>query len=108
MDGVAPRLTIAIQAVFRRRAATRPWNLLPLSLLVKDDFLLPLIHSLRPIPVVIFQGTNDRVTPFEDARKALLDQENVQFFAVPDATHNDVYLQAQPQYSKKLVELAAR
>jgi len=108
LDGVAPTLTIAIQAAFRRRASTQPWNLLPLGLLVKDDFLLPLIHSLRPIPMVVFQGTNDRVTPFEDAQKALLDQENVQFFAVPDATHNDLYLQAQPQYSKKLAELAAR
>jgi pimeloyl-ACP methyl ester carboxylesterase len=108
LDGVSPTLIVGIQAALRRRAVTRPWNLLPLSLIVEDDSLIPVIRSLRSIPIVIFQGTNDRVTPFDDAQKALLDQVNVQFFAVPGATHSDAYLRAQPMYSKKLAELAAR
>jgi pimeloyl-ACP methyl ester carboxylesterase len=108
LDGVAPGLIVAIRAALQRHAVTRPWNLLPLSLLVKDESVLPVIQSLRGIPIVIFQGTNDDVTPFEEARKALLDQDNVQFLPVPGATHSHVYLDAKPQYLSKLAELAAR
>lgn len=109
LDGVAPTLTIAIQAAVHRRVVTRPWGLLPFRLLVDNDYpLLPAVASLAPIPIVIFQGTNDRVTPFVEAREAFLQQNNVQFFAVRDATHDDVYLLSQPNYSKKLAELASR
>jgi hypothetical protein len=48
------------------------------------------------------------VTPFIDAQEAFLKQNNVQFIAVPDATHDNAYLRSQPQYSKKLAELASR
>jgi hypothetical protein len=74
-----------------------------------NDFsLLPAVVSLAPTPIVIFQGTNDRVTPFIDAKEAFLKQNNVQFFAVTDATHDNAYLLSQPQYSMKLAELASR
>jgi pimeloyl-ACP methyl ester carboxylesterase len=109
LDGVAPTLTIAIQAAVQRRVVTRPWGGLPFRLVMGNDFsLLPAVASLAPTPIVIFQGTNDRVTPFIDAQEAFLKQNNVQFIAVPDATHDNAYLRSQPQYSKKLAELASR
>jgi fermentation-respiration switch protein FrsA (DUF1100 family) len=76
---------------------------------MRNDFsLLPAVASLAPIPIVIFQGTNDRVTPFRDAQEAFLKQNNVRFVPVRDATHDNAYLLSQPQYLMKLAELASR
>jgi dienelactone hydrolase len=108
LDGVAPSLIVAVRAALDRHVLTRPWNLLPLSLLVNDESLLPVIQSLKGIPIVVFQGTNDDVTPFEEARRALMDQDNVQFFPVQGGTHSHVYLNVKPQYLKKLAELATK
>jgi hypothetical protein len=107
LDGFAPTLTSAVKAALRRRMATRPWALLPIGPLVQDDGqLLPIIRSLRPIPIVIFQGMEDKVTAFLEAQHAVLSEDNVQFFAVPGATHTDAYLRSMPRYSQKLAELA--
>jgi Alpha/beta hydrolase family len=106
LDGVPSTLTTAIKAALRRHIATRPWTLLPVQSLVKNDFqLLPVIHALRPIPIVIFQGMEDQVTPFAETQSTVVGQDNVQFFAIPGATHTHAYLLSMPQYSKKLQEL---
>ena len=105
LDGVPSTMTTVIRAVIRRHIATWPWTLLPVGSLVKDDFqLLPLIHSLRPIPIVIFQGTEDQVSPFAETQAAVLGQNHVQFLAIHGATHTHAYLST-PQYSTKLAEL---
>jgi len=109
LDGVPSTLTTGIKAALRRHIATWPWTLLPVRSLVKNDFqLLPIIHSLRPTPIVIFQGVDDQVTPFVDTQSAVLGQDNVQFVAIPGATHTHAYLLAMPQYSKKLLELVGQ
>ena len=109
LDGVASTLTTVINAALRRHTATWPWTLLPVRSLVKNDFqLLPIVHSLRPTPIVIFQGIDDQVTPFADTQTALLGQDNVQFFAIRGATLTHAYLLAMPQYSKKLLELVGQ
>jgi pimeloyl-ACP methyl ester carboxylesterase len=106
LDGVPSTLTTVINTAFRRYGATRPWTALPVGSLVTIDFqLLPLVRSLEPTPIVIFQGIEDRVTPFWETQRAVLSQDNVQFFAVPGATHDDAYQLAMPEYSIKLLEL---
>ncbi len=109
LDGVAPSLTVAVKAEMRRHAATRPWAFLPVRSLVGNDFeLLPLLQALRPIPVVIFQGTEDHVTPFAEIQTAVAGHDNVRFYAVPAGTHNHVYLTVMPEYLKALSELMKR
>jgi pimeloyl-ACP methyl ester carboxylesterase len=109
LDGVSPTLSTAIHAAVGRHMVTQPWSLLPLPSIVENDFpLAPVIHSLRPTPVVIFQGTDDRVTPFAEAQKALVGLDNLEFLAVPHAIHDNAYRVANLQYSKKLEELFAR
>jgi hypothetical protein len=106
LDGVGPTLTSVIKAALRRHIPTWPWTLLPVQSLVKNNFqLLPIIHSLRPTSIVIFQGTEDQVTPFAETQRTVAGQTNVQFFAIQGATHTNAYLLAMPQYSKKLLEL---
>jgi hypothetical protein len=56
---------------------------------------------------VIFQGTNDQVTPFIEAQTALVHEENVRFFAVNGATHSNAYLLLQSEYKKQLADLMA-
>jgi acetyl esterase/lipase len=108
LDGVGSSLTTVIKAALRRHIATWPWSLLPVQSLVKNDFQsLPLIHALRPTPIVIFQGMEDQVTPFAETQSTVLGEDNVQFFAIRGATHSHAYLLAMPQYSKKLLELLA-
>jgi alpha-beta hydrolase superfamily lysophospholipase len=109
LDGVGSTLTIVIKAALRRHIATRPWTLLPVQSLVKNDFqLLRVIQTLRPTPIVIFQGMEDQVTPFAETQSTVVGQDNVQFFAIPGATHTHAYLLAMPQYSKKLLELVGQ
>ena len=109
LDGVAPTMTTAIQAAVQRYVVTRPWSLLPLHSFIGNDFpLAPVIQSLRPIPVVIFQGVNDQVAPFVNAQQALSHLGNVQFLPVPNATHDNAYQVAAAMYSAKLMELAKR
>jgi alpha/beta superfamily hydrolase len=109
LEGVSPTLSIAIRAAVRRHIMTQPWGLLPIRWIVQDDFpLAPVIHSLSPTPIVIFQGTDDQVTPFAETQQAMLGLNNVEFIAVPHATHDHTYQVANLQYSKKLGELFAR
>jgi pimeloyl-ACP methyl ester carboxylesterase len=109
LDGVAPSLTVAVKAEMRRHAATRPWAFLPVRSLVRDNFdLPPLLQTLRSIPVVIFQGTEDDVTPFAEIQAAVAGHDNVRFYAVPGGTHNHVYLAVMPEYLKALSELVMR
>jgi pimeloyl-ACP methyl ester carboxylesterase len=109
LDGAGPTLTTAIQAGVRRYLVTRPWSLLPLHSFVGNDFpLVPVIRSLRDVPIVIFEGEDDQVAPFTDAQKALGGLENVQFLPVPGARHDNTYQVAEPLYSAKLMELAKR
>jgi pimeloyl-ACP methyl ester carboxylesterase len=109
LDGVPSTLATPIKAALRRHIATWPWTLLPVQSLVPNDFqLLRIIHSLRPTPIVIFQGMEDQVTPFAETQTTAVGQDNVQFFAIPGATHSHAYLLAMPQYSKKLLELVGQ
>lgn len=109
LDGVGSTLTTVIKAALRRHIATWPWTVLPVQTLVKNDFqLLPIIHSLRPTPIVIFQGMEDQVTPFAETQSTVVGQANLQFFAIPGATHTHAYLLSLPQYSKKLLELVGQ
>jgi acetyl esterase/lipase len=108
VDGVAPTLTVAIRAAINRHIVMRPWTILPLRALVQDDFpLVPVIRQLKAIPIVIFQGTSDQVTPFIEAQTALAHEENVRFFAVNGATHGNAYLLLQTEYIKQLADLMA-
>ena len=109
LDGVAPSLTVAVKAEMRRHAATRPWAFLPVRSFVRDNFdLPPPLQALRPIPVVIFQGTEDDVTPFAEIQAAVSGHDNVRFHAVPAGTHNHAYLTVMPEYLKALSELVLR
>jgi alpha-beta hydrolase superfamily lysophospholipase len=109
VDGVAPTLTVAIRAAINRHIVLWPWNILPLRALVQDDFpLVPVVRSLRSVPIVIFQGTSDQVTPFIEAQTALAHEDNVRFFAVNGATHSNAYLLLQHEYTKQLAGLMAR
>jgi pimeloyl-ACP methyl ester carboxylesterase len=109
LDGVGSTLTVVINAALRRHIATWPWTLLPVRSLLKNDFeLIPIIHSLRPTRIVIFQGMEDQVTPFLETQRAVLGQDNVQFFPIPGATHTHAYQLSMPLYSKKLLELVGQ
>lgn len=109
LDGVGLTLTDAIRAAMQRHTLMRPWIVLPLRRLVGANFpIIPIIRSLRPIPVVIFQGTNDQVTPFGEVQAGLARENNVKFFAVNGAGHDDAYLRSQSEYTKQLVDLISR
>jgi alpha-beta hydrolase superfamily lysophospholipase len=106
LDGVTPTLTVAVKAEMRQHIATRPWTLLPLRSLLRNDFeLTPLLQSLSPIPIVIFQGTKDDVTPFSEIQGAVAGHDNVQLDPVPGGTHGHLYRLVMPEYRKALRRL---
>lgn len=108
LDGVGLTLMDAIRAAIERHTLMRPWAFLPLGRLVQDDSLVPVIRSLRTMPIVIFQGTNDQVTPFIETQTGLVHEDNVRFFAVNGATHSNAYLLSQGEYTRQLADLMAR
>lgn len=108
VEGVAPTLKSAIQAAMRQSVLTRAWTMLPIDWLVGEDYsVLPLIEALNPTPIVIFQGTDDTVTPLADLH-TLSGFKNVELVSVEGATHSNAYLIGQSVFARKLATVFAK
>lgn len=106
LDGASPGLADAVRAFMRRRAITRPWTLLPVEALVRDEYrLVPQLRRLSTVPVRIFQGTADDVTPFKDISVAVKPLPNVSLIPVPGGAHSDSYILAKEEYLRQLSSL---
>lgn len=106
LDGASPSLADAVRAFMRRRAITSPWILLPVRSLVRDEYpLVPQLRRLPTVPVRIFQGTADEVTPFADIRATVESLPNVKIIPVAGGRHDNTYSLARAEYLRELSSL---
>jgi alpha-beta hydrolase superfamily lysophospholipase len=106
LDGVSPDLSGVVHAWFERHPLAIGWRLLPVRSLLADNFALTDIMTRLPtMPVVIFQGTADRVTPFEPMRIWASANAAIRFIPVRGASHENAYLLGQARYIESLDDL---
>jgi alpha-beta hydrolase superfamily lysophospholipase len=109
LDGASPSLADAVRAFMRRRTITSPWTVLPVQSLVKDEYpLVPQLRRIPTVPVRIFQGTADDVTPFADIRVAVESLPNVKLIPVPGARHENAYILGRAEYLRELSSLLGK
>lgn len=107
VDGLGADLPDVIRAWIDRHALWMGWQLLPVrALLGRQDYSVASFFEQAPsVPVSVFQGTADTVTPYALARKATLGHPNVTFTTVAGGTHQDTYLLAGAAYAGSLRSL---
>lgn len=100
VDGLGANLAVVIRAWIDRHALLRGWQLLPIQRLLGGHLypVAPMLAHLAAIPIAVFQGTADDVTPFSEAQAVVQGHANVTFHPVPGGHHDDSYLLARPKY----------
>ncbi|MBD8899856.1 alpha/beta hydrolase [Rhodanobacter sp. DHG33] len=107
VDGLGADLSSVIRAWIRRHPALIGWQMLPVrGLLGRWDYsAASLLRQIPSVPVAIYQGTADVVTPYALARSAASGQPNVAFTTVDGGTHQDTYMLAGAAYARSLHQL---
>lgn len=100
VDGLGADLSTVVRAWINRHPALMGWQLLPVRVLLgwRDQPAASLFEHIPSVPVAVFQGTADVVTPYALARRATLGHPNVTFTAVAGGTHHDTYMRAGAAY----------
>jgi alpha-beta hydrolase superfamily lysophospholipase len=106
LDGVSPDLAGVVHAWFERHPLAIGWRLLPVRWWLADDYALAdMVAKLPATPVVIFQGTADRVTPFERTRIWASANPAIRFIPVRGASHENTYMLGRACYLQSLGDL---
>ena len=108
VEGVSPDLATTVRAWMKRHTLTWAWQWLPVaSLLPVEGDLRPLINTWdRTVPMIVFQGTADEVTPFTSAGVFMTHRQGITFEAVPEGLHEDTFRRAGSAYRAALMHLA--
>lgn len=109
VDGLGADLSSVVRAWIRRHPALIGWQMLPVrALLGRPDYAAAvLLGQIPTVPVAVFQGTADTVTPYALARNVTLGHSNVTFTTVAGGTHQDTYMLAGNVYVESLRSLLA-
>ena len=107
VDGLGADLPSVVRAWIGRHPLFVGWQLLPVrALLGTPDYSAALLFRQMPtVPVAVFQGTADTVTPYALARRAVQGHPNVTFTTVDGGTHQDTYMLAGAAYVGSLRSL---
>lgn len=100
VDGLGADLASVVRAWISRHAALIGWQMFPVrALLGRRDYSAALLFEQIPaVPVSVFQGTADVVTPWALARSAAMGYSNVTFTTVDGGRHQDTYTLAGAAY----------
>lgn len=109
VDGVGADLPVVVRAWIARHKVFYGWRMLPVEwLLAKQRYSLePVLTALAPMPIVIFQGTADVVTPFSAAQAVARGHSNVKFYPVTGGRHDNSYVLARAMYLDALRKIVA-
>ena len=109
VDGLGADLPVVIRAWIARHKVFYGWQMLPVEwLLAKQRYsLAPVLTALAPMPIVIFQGTADIVTPFSAAQAVARGHSNVKFYSVTGGRHDNSYVLARAMYLDSIRKIVA-
>lgn len=104
VDGLGANLAVVIRAWIARHPLAGGWQWLPIQRLLGGHFypVSPVLAHLTDIPIAVFQGTADDVTPFSEAQAVVQGHASVTFQPVQGGRHDNSYLLARPQYLQVL------
>lgn len=104
VDGLGADLSSVVRAWIRRHPALAGWQVLPVHELLgqRDYSAASLFGQISSVPVSVFQGTEDVVTPYALARSTAAGHPNVVFTTVDGGTHEDAYVLAGTAYVDSL------
>lgn len=106
VDGLSPDLPSAVGAWMRRTPVTSIWQWLPLRrLLPAVGDVRKALDSLQSTPIVVLQGTNDLVTPFDEAKALMAGRPYAQFISVKGAGHDTTYVIGKDAYRSAFLSL---
>ena len=108
LEGVSPSLSSAIQVYLAKSWYLRPLGILPVKALLRHDYsLAEAFTKMKGVPVVIFQGTEDRTTPLECIKNEISFPSNVRLRLIDGGTHSDTYRIAIDEYVNTVVEMVS-
>lgn len=109
VDGLGADLAVVMRAWIARHMFFYAWQMLPIErLLAEHRYALgPVLARLAPMPIVIFQGTADIVTPFSAAQAVARGHSNVLFYPVIGGRHDNSYVLARAMYLDALRNIFA-
>ena len=104
LESTTPRFSTFVRTTLRTRWYLQPLLVLPVQQLLAEDYSLN--SALKDVhrPVVIFQGTDDEVTPIADFATESL-PNTVKLISVENATHSNVYALALSQYVETIADM---
>jgi hypothetical protein len=95
LEGASPSLSIAISNHLKSKWYLRPLALLPISMLLPNNYVLgEALNTLNDTPVVIFQGDSDIKTPLNQLQKSWNYHHNITLRVVKNSDHSNVYIKA--------------
>lgn len=97
IDSLGVSLISAINYHLLQRWYLKPLIALPLDYLIEDINSIDLIGGIPSVPVFIFQGTDDKQTPY-DALQKLYEFDHVELIQVEGATHATTHLESLALY----------
>jgi len=106
LDSLALSLSSSIRGKFKNSYLTKPLNILPIENLV--DFNVSTktsLNKLKKIPIIVFQGELDKITPLKNIDSLLKKYDNVTLNVIKLATHKNTHLLAGDKYSNAILEL---
>lgn len=109
LDSVGRSLASTIRIRLSNNIWTKPLNVLPVEKLLDfetslDDALL----QLKEVPITIFQGTNDSLTPLNNIASILSVYSNVRLIPVEGADHRNTHILAGAKYITEISQLMSK
>ena len=106
LDSISPSLAIVIREKLTKNIFLRTLNILPIEDIVEFDMYIDnQFINLSDVPIVIFQGDLDTLTPYDRVHEAVIDYNNIQLIRVLNGTHRNTHILAGQMYIDKLKNL---
>lgn len=108
LDSVALSLSRAIRVRFQSNVFTSLFNILPVESLIGQDIAITnSLRQLEDLPIVVFQGEKDVITPISDIESSLAKFDNIALYSVLNGEHVNTHLLAGFQYFDELLRLTS-
>ena len=106
LDSVSPSLSRAIRVRFQSSVFTKFLNILPVESLISQDVAISKsLGKLEDLPIVVFQGEKDTITPISEVKLILANYANISLYSVPNGEHVNTHVLAGLQYFDALARL---
>ena len=103
LEGTSPKLSDAIYTYMESLWSLRPTTVLPVSMILKEDYSLKMVlDNLVSTKVIIFQGSADSRTPLLPVKQLIAGRSDTELIEVKGATHANAYMKAMPDYIDKI------